>query len=182
MWPAFADRFAPVLPPGAVELGLRIQAGLEDLLRTATAEAPLTICHGDARLDNMMFSADPTCPEPGRLAVLDWQLLHRGPAVEDVAMFLTQSVPVELRRAHEAGLVRRWHDALTARIGPAAGAYPFDTAFDHYRRMSLYGTLYPVVVGGTMDIANERGLALNTAMAVRSFTAALDLGAGEFLG
>ncbi|HEX3826337.1 MAG TPA: hypothetical protein VHV82_03605 [Sporichthyaceae bacterium] len=60
-------------------------------------------------------------------------------------------------------------------------SYPVELAYDHCRRMSLYMTLFPVAVGGTMDTANERGLTLTTAMTLRSFTAAVDLQVDDFL-
>lgn len=180
-WPGFVDRFAALLPPGALELGLRAQDAFEELMHAATVEAPLTVCHGDYRLDNLLFSPDPAEPWPGRAALLDWQLMHRGPGVEDVALFLSQSLSIERRRSMEVGLLRRWHGGLCARLGPAAERYPLDLAWDHYRRLALSRTAYAVIVGGSMDTAVDRSLALAEAIAVRSFTAALDLDGNEFL-
>ena len=45
----------------------------------------------------------------------------------------------------------------------------------------LFTTVYPVTAAGAMDPANERGRELVTAMAVRSFAAALDLGSERFI-
>ena len=119
------------------------------------------------------------------MAVIDWQISYRGPAVSDVAYFLCQSMAVDERLAHEDALVRGWYDALVEAAGGNPGAelagYPFDVAWAQYRRCTLTNTVYPVTGAGAMDPANERGRELLTAMATRSFSAALHLGADEFL-
>ena len=180
-WPVFLERIGDDLGPDALALGERTQRVFEDLLRDGIAEAPVTVCHGDFRADNLMFDdrADPA----DEVAVLDWQISYRGPAITDVAYFLCQSLTVEERRAHEADLVRGWYDELaaTVRAGarddarrlpvrPRVGAVPAG------RRSAPRST--PVSAMGAMDVANERGRELVTSMAVRSFTAALDLEAG----
>jgi hypothetical protein len=178
-WPLCEERIGRDLPPGAIELAQRTQTVFEDLLRVEVAEAPVTICHGDFRVDNLMF--DDGAPEDDRVAVLDWQISYRGPAISDVAYFLCQSLTVEERRAHEEALVRGWYDALTAALGGEPVDYSFELAWLQYRRASLGTTVYPVTAVGAMDPANERGRELLLAMATRSFTAALDLDAGDLL-
>ena len=140
-----------------------MQGTFEDLLRTGIAEAPTTVCHGDFRGDNLMFDdrAHPSHPDD-EVAVLDWQIAYRGPAVTDVAYFLCQSLTVEERRdprgALVAGLVR---GAPRRRLAERSSAdlddYPFDLAWTQYRRSSLGTTVYPVTAMGAMDPANERG-------------------------
>ena len=66
-------------------------------------------------------------------------------------------------------------------MGAELDDYPFDLAWTQYRRAALGTTVYPVTAMGAMDPANERGRELVTAMAVRSFTAALDLDAVSLL-
>ena len=185
-WPLFHERIEDALPDGGLALGERVQQTFEDLLLDGMAEAPTAVCHGDFRADNLMFDdrAHPAHPDD-EVAVLDWQIAYRGPAVTDVAYFLCQSLTVEERRAHEAELVRGWYDELVETAGREVGAtledYPFDLAWTQYRRAALGTTVYPVTAMGAMDPANERGRELVTAMAVRAFTAALDLDAASFL-
>jgi hypothetical protein len=182
-WPLFLERMGPVLPDGAVRLGQRVQLGFEEVLRASTAEAPATVCHGDFRADNLLFD-DSATAEDG-VAVLDWQISVRGPAIGDVAYFLCQSVTVDDRRRHEEHLVRAWYGAVVESAGCAAGAglpgYPLELAWDQYRRAVLITTVYPVTAAGAMDPANERGRELIAAMAERAFAAAIDLGSEEFL-
>ena len=78
-------------------------------------------------------------------------------------------------------LVRGWYDAVVAAHGGELSDYPFDLAWRHYRRSTLLTTVYAVLPVGAMDLANERGRELLLAMATRSFTAALDLDAKEFV-
>jgi hypothetical protein len=178
-WPVFVERAGELLPEGALALGERIGPVFEDLMRAGVAEAPMTVCHGDYRVDNLLF--DDHAPGMDRVAVLDWQISYRGPAVSDVAYLLCQSMTVEDRRAAEEQLLRDWYLAVAAGAGRDLDEYPFDLAWTHYRRSTLGATVYPVTAVGAMDAANERGQELVNAMAVRSFSAALDLDAGELL-
>jgi aminoglycoside phosphotransferase (APT) family kinase protein len=182
-WPLFVERVGDALPPAALEVGEQVQRAFEDLMRVAIAEAPVTICHGDFRVDNLLF--DDAATGADRLAVIDWQISYRGPAISDVAYFLCQSLAVDERRAHEEALVRDWYDGLVDAAGGERGTelagYPFAVAWSQYRRSTLTTTVYPVTGAGAMDPANERGRELLTAMATRSFSAVLDLGSDEFL-
>jgi thiamine kinase-like enzyme len=182
-WPLFVERVGGALPPGALEIGERVQLVFEDLMRAAMTEAPVTICHGDFRVDNLLF--DDAAVGADRLAVIDWQISYRGPAISDVAYFLCQSLAPEERRAAEEALVREWYDRLVHAAGEETGnelaGYPFDLAWSQYRRSALTTTVYPVTGAGAMEPANERGRELLTAMAVRSFSAVVELGSDEFL-
>jgi aminoglycoside/choline kinase family phosphotransferase len=182
-WPLFVDRVGHALSDHAIALGERVQQCFEDMLITGTAEAPMTICHGDFRGDNLLFDDDATAAD--QVAVLDWQISYRGPAITDVAYFLCQSVDVEVRRVHEAALVRAWYDAVVesrgGRPGDELDDYRFERAWEHYRRSVLGTTVYPVTAAGSMDPANERGRELLVMMAERAFSAAIQLGSEEFL-
>jgi thiamine kinase-like enzyme len=179
VWPLCLERIGDELPPGAVELGEMTQRLFEELVMTSVSDAPITILHGDFRVDNLMF--DDGAEDEDRVAVLDWQISFRGPAIFDVAYFLCQSLDIEERRAHERTLVRDWYDAVTIAHGGPLVDYPFDLAWTQYRRATLLTTVYPVAAVGSMDLANERGRELCVAMATRSFTSALDLDAREFM-
>ena len=177
-WPLFVERIGDAVPAEAIALGERVQDQYESLLLAGIAEAPVTVCHGDFRADNLMFDDAPDVDDP--IAVLDWQISYRGPAITDVTYLLCQSMTVEARRAAEHELVRAWHDALVEAGVPAA-EYPFDLAWDHHVRGMLGATVYPVTGMGAMDPANDRGRELVTNMAVRAFTAALDHNAARHL-
>jgi aminoglycoside/choline kinase family phosphotransferase len=174
-WPVFLEHFGADLPEGSVELGERVGEQFESLLDRA-ATPPLTICHADFRLDNLFFGPKGT---RDAVALIDFQLVTTGRGVFDVAYLLCQSMEVDERRASELDLLRRWHAVVTK-----AGVrdYPLDQALHDYKLASLICLCYPVTSGGTLDLANDRGVALVRAMAVRTFTAALDLEAAALLG
>jgi aminoglycoside/choline kinase family phosphotransferase len=182
-WPLFAERIEDGIPAEAFDIGDRTKEQFEALIHAGMASAASTICHGDFRGDNLMF--DDRASTEDEVAVLDWQIAYRGPAVTDVAYFLCQSLTIEERRAHERDLVRGWYDELGVTLRREQGRelddYPFDLAWDHYRRAALGTTVYPVIPLAQMDAANERGLELIRAMANRAFTACIDLGSTEFL-
>jgi hypothetical protein len=180
-WPAFVNLLGDSLPPGSIALGERVQGVFEDLLRIGTTEAPTTVCHGDFRLDNLLFDDD----GGDGLAVLDWQISYRGPGISDVAYFLCQSLEVPVRKANEAELVRDWYDGVVVATGGEAGdeldGYSFDLVWEQYRRSTIATTVYPVTAAGSMDAGNERGRELVAVMAERAFLAVIQLGADELL-
>jgi hypothetical protein len=178
-WPLFVERIGDAIPAEALELGERVQHAMEELLLRGLNEAPMTICHGDFRVDNLLF--DDSTDGHDHVAMLDWQITLRGPGVGDVCYFLSQSMQPDARRAAEHDLVRTWYDAVVAAAGRKVDDYPFDLAWSHYRRALLSATVYPVTGMGAMDPANERGHQLVTEMAVRSFSACLDLDAADLL-
>lgn len=178
-WPAFLERLGGALPPGTVALGERVQAVFEQLLLNGVVEAPTTVCHGDYRVDNLLF--DDAAEGIDRVAVLDWQISYRGPGITDLAYLLCQSMAVEDRRRAERDLVRVWHEAVARSAARSLDEYPFELAWEQYRRAAAGTTVYPVTSAGSMDPANERGRELVELMAVRSFTACLDLDAAALL-
>ena len=92
------------------------------------------LCHGDYRLDNVMFPSIGT----GSVA-LDWQTLSLALPARDLAFFLGTSLAVETRRAARAGPRRR---------------LPLGAAFarsDDVRRGALLGGLPLRDAAGTTD-------------------------------
>ncbi len=60
----------------------RIQAGLDYLHANRPAEPPVGLCWGDSRLANQIFH-DGRC-----VAVIDWEMVHLGSPVEDLAWWI----------------------------------------------------------------------------------------------
>jgi uncharacterized protein DUF1679 len=134
-------------------------------------EAPLTIMHADWRLDNFFFGT----PGSGYdFAVIDWQIANRGWAAYDVAYLMGGNLETEVRRAHEEQLLRAYHDALLA---GGVRDYPLETLRDDYRlSMAVY---LANMIGNltSLDVANERGVALFETMLRRIAGAVTDLDA-----
>ncbi len=104
---AFARAWARVrdgVDPGAHTV---LDAGVEgyvDLL-TEVSTGPVTLCHGDFRLDNL-FLVD------GEPVAFDWQFACRARGAYDLAYFLALDLDAGDLAAHEAALIEAYRDAL----------------------------------------------------------------------
>jgi aminoglycoside/choline kinase family phosphotransferase len=174
-WPGFIERAGHRLSPYVRDVGERLADALP-ALRRRFAAGPQTVVHGDYRRDNLFFDVPDA---PHGVAAIDWQLVMRGRGIYDVAYFLTQSVPPEFRRAHEAALVDRY---LLQLAKHGVTGYSPSEAWADYRAVALYFFLSPVAwLSGDLDVSNERGLALATAFLDRSMSAIHDLQLGDVL-
>lgn len=133
------------------------------------ASPPVTVVHGDFRMDNLFFGErDDQLP----IVVIDWQGSLRAKGIRDVAYLLSQSMPVEDRRAHERELVERWWRGL---VDNGVTGYSESQAWEDYRRAVLALWTLVVVIAGTLDSSNERGRAWMTEMVRRSAATIEDL-------
>lgn len=174
-WPQFLQRFGHKLSPQMAAIGERLGPRTGQIMEEM-AGSPRTIIHGDFRLDNMFFGAEDGKPT---VAVADWQIATRGRGVFDVAYFMSGGVPAEVRRGDEMRLLREYHRILTAN-GTNVG-YDFDACLRDYRKCVLFCLVYPVIGGGSVDMGNERGVALWDAILERNVAAIEDLNAADLM-
>jgi hypothetical protein len=173
-WQPFVENFAGGLSKEMLGIAERIGTKVIDLLHRF-ADEPWTIMHGDYRLDNMFF-APPGAPPS--LAVVDWQITSRGRGIFDLAYFICGALAPEMRKSHEMELVRMYYDILQQR---GVRGYTWERCLREYRTGALYLLVYVVISLGTLDSANERGVALFNAWLERATAAILDLNAAELL-
>ena len=173
-WDTMAALAGDALPGEIAAVKERYLAAIPRLQEWMTA-APRTIVHGDFRMDNMYFGQ-----RPGQhpIVISDFQGVLRGKGAHDVAYFLSQSLPVEVRRAEERDLVARWHAGL---IAAGVEDYDAEQAWEDYRRCVLGLWIYVTVIAGALDPSNERGKAWMREMVRRSGAAILDLELLELL-
>ena len=171
-WPVYQQNFGHLLTPALIAAVERTWAQM-DWVFARFATPPITVIHGDYRLDNLFFPEREGDP----ITVIDFQLMARGRGPYDVAYFASQSLGVDQRRATERDLVRRYHDTLLA-----AGVrdYSFDDCFEDYRLATLWCAVYPIGMGGGLG-SGERQLELATEVSRRCFTAIEDLDAVSVL-
>jgi len=137
-----------------------------------------TLIHGDCHLGNLFRDGE----RPG---FLDWACLAHAPGVRDVAYFLSNSLPTELRQKEERDLLQRYRAGL-AESGTALP--PFDDTWRDYRRFALVSwvaatttaaagsRMQPIEVGlRAMARANEAVRDLDSLSLLRE---ALGLGGG----
>ena len=164
--PVFKDAFAEFLPPGGVELYDAFAGNYLKINTSLADRAPWTIAHLDYRVDNMLFDGDDD------VTIIDWQGIGRGPGVYDLAYVLGGSLTPEVRREHEKSLVQDYHRQLSD-LG--IRDYDLDALWNDYGHAQLMGGLATsMVIGGGMDLSNERGRRLVATMASRHAMAALD--------
>ncbi len=126
----------------------RFLAAIPELQAQRMAE-PVTLVHGDFRMENVMFGES---PGQHPIVVFDWQGPLKARGMFDVSLFLTQSTKVEVRRAHEKALLERYLDGLHA--GGVRGI-DWDFIWNDYVRCTLYDWVYTAVVAGTLDTSND---------------------------
>jgi hypothetical protein len=171
-WAGFLERYADRLGPDVHEAGAALFAGLERHL--VPDVQPLTVVHGDYRLDNLLFGgADGGAP----IAVVDWQTSAHGPALSDVAYFIGAGLLVDDRREHERDLVRRYHDGLLA-VG--VRDYDWHQCWIDHRRGTWAGLIMAVAASMLVE-RTDRGDEMFLVMAHRHARHALDLDAPALL-
>jgi hypothetical protein len=122
-----------------------------------------------------MFFGEPGSEED--VVVLDWQLTTRSGGPYDIAYLLAQSLTTDDRRKHEDRLLALYHQCLTE----GGVAISYDEVRDAYRVALMVCLIIPVSVGGTLDMANERGRQLAETITERTFAAAIDMKCHELL-
>ncbi|CAB4881539.1 unannotated protein [freshwater metagenome] len=166
LFPGFVATYAKYLTPDAAALVERFGSRIGDWIDGR--HSPLTVTHGDYRLDNLMFA---TAEGGSPIATVDWQSPGHGPAMGDVSYFLGAGPLPADRRVIERDLVAAYAAALRHDYGVEIDD---DWAWQQYRREAFSGVIMAVIasqiVGGT-----ERSEAMFAAMATRHLQHALDL-------
>ena len=148
LWEGFKERYADQISKEAVLIGDTINGEAREWATTYTG--PKCLMHGDYRLDNMLFSAS-DAKKP--LAVVDWQTVGLGCGAQDISYFIGAGFRRDERAAHEMALLKRWHDALTAR---GVTGYSLAEAQRDYRYFTFSG--FAVAFAAPMIVERtERG-------------------------
>jgi phosphotransferase family enzyme len=168
-WPIIESQFSHLLRGPMLKAAERLPDVVVPLMERLS-EPPVTLLHGDHRLDNLFFSDHD-------VAALDWQITGTGRGPYDVAYFLSQSLVPELRKEVEHDLVRAYHDTL---VGSGVTGYSFEACWEDYRLATLFVSVYPLNAGA-VDLVNDRAVELFSAMLDRSVSAILELDALELM-
>jgi aminoglycoside phosphotransferase (APT) family kinase protein len=138
-------RFAPdARPPVPVHMENRerIAATFKALWNSETKMNCLV--HGDAHIGNTFISP---AGEPG---FLDWQVIHPGSAMHDVAYFIIGSLSIDDRRNHEKQLLQSYLEALHAAGAPEI---LLEDIWGEYRKQAFHGFAW--VLAGPMMQSRE---------------------------
>jgi hypothetical protein len=167
-WPMVSSRFGDVIPESARGIGESMPGAVARLLETMCVD-PICLSHADLRLDNIFFDDS----EAGEIevALVDWQSVCTSAPEQDLAYFLTQSVPRAVLARED--LLAFYHAELT-RHGVE---YDITTCRERFRVSALYLLCYAVTIAGTLDLQNERGTQLARTLLGNSLAALDELNA-----
>ena len=166
-WPAVVDSFRELIPDAALRAGDKMASATPWLLNEMCTP-PVSLAHADMRLDNVFFCKD-------EIALVDWQSVCTSAPEQDLAYFLTQSVPLEMVLEHDL-------KGLYYRELRAHGIdYPRETFEHRYKVAALYLLNYAVIIAGTLDLGNDRGQALARTLIGGSFASLDEMGAFDLL-
>ncbi len=153
-WERFAEKFEGQIPK-PIEETWPIFVEYGDQIRKQALISPLTLCHGDFRLDNLFFGN----PEDDhQLVVFDWQDLIQVQGPHDLSYFMIGNLTAEHRRAVESDLLLRYCDELQ-KLG--VQNYSLEQCYHSYR-VTLYDTIMfrLVTAGGRMKFPSKRSRTL----------------------
>lgn len=119
----FADRFPPVFD----EL-CSLYVEHHERIAEIWDDGEQTLIHGDPHAGNQFG-------DHGRVGLYDWAVISRSPGIRDVAIYLGNSCPTELRRRGQDGWLRTYRDTL---VGAGVEPPPLDVLGDRYRCCVLY--------------------------------------------
>ena len=145
-WPAVNVKFPELIPASAQVAGETMPDSVGRLL-DEMCRPPICMAHVDVRLDNLFFDGDD-------VVFVDWQSVCTSAPEQDLACFITQSVPPAVRA--QADLVAHYHSELTRR----GVDHDLARCRERFRVCALYLLCFAVSIAGELDPENERGQAL----------------------
>jgi hypothetical protein len=125
---------------------------------------PATYVHGDTHIGNVYL-------DDGRVGFLDWGLSRVSTHLRDVSYFMTMSVDIAERRAHERDLLQGYLDALRAAGGVDI---TFDDAWHAHRLQASY-TVVATFLAYMPTYAASDGVGLGNSLLARADAALEDL-------
>ena len=162
-WPAVNAKFPELIPASAQIAGEKMTGSVGRLLEEMCQD-PICMAHVDVRLDNIFFDGE-------EVVFVDWQSICTSAPEQDLAYFITQSVPREVRDRED--LVAYYHAQLTGH----GVDYGLDRCRERYRVCALYLLCFAVSIAGQLDPENERGQALGRVLLGNAMSALDELDA-----
>ena len=129
-------------------------------LQLIESEPPLTIVHGDCKIDNMFFPGPMSLD--GKMAFCDFQMIRKGVGATDLMYLMGKNFSTEFRRANEEALLGAYLDELYLN-GVNPEAYNMEKLRYHYTRGVFYVFMIYIVseaeLGGgpPPDVDQDKG-------------------------
>ncbi len=166
LYPGFVERYRDRLSDEVLGFGSWLSERFRDW-SVERRNGPQCLVHGDFRLDNLLFgTADPAPP----LTTVDWQTPSIGPALGDVAYFLSGSLDRAELRSTEADLLTRYRE----RLGRHGVTLDEQACMTEYR-LAAPGGFIMAVIASQLVGQTDRGDDMFMVMANGSAAMAIDL-------
>ena len=173
-WAALVEKAGEGMPPGLRILGDNLITDVRGI-KTRLSQPPLTVVHGDYRLDNCFFPAG----IPSQQAVvMDWEFCTKGRGPYDVATFVNEAFSPERRRELELGLLREYHFILQEH---GVRGYTFEECMYDYRLSMLELFVFWIITGGHCDYESERAAVYLRNTLERLHAAIVDLASTDLI-
>jgi Phosphotransferase enzyme family len=160
-WPAARDARPDLWPDDVCEFldgfVAKVPLILDGLM------GPNTLIHNDYRVDNLLWDGD-------EIVVLDFQMSSIASGLLDVAYFIGQSIPKEIRKERFDDLL----DAYLAELAANGVVLDRNVALDKYRCALVFGFMWPLGLMGSYDTLDPRGRELADTMLDRHLSAVAD--------
>jgi hypothetical protein len=121
------DQFGDDFPPVFTEL-CRLYIDHDDEIVELWDEGERTLVHGDTHAGNQFVDGD-------EVGLYDWAVISRSPGIRDIAIYLGNSCPTEVRQAQEGEWLRVYRQVL---VDAGVDAPAAEVLWDRYRRLVLY--------------------------------------------
>lgn len=165
-WGTFLARTRGELPQPIIDICRVMRRDGSVLRRLATG--PLTLVHGDLRINNVMISQ-----ESGDVRVLlDWQTAVRGRGPMDLASLFTSSLQPDDRRVAEAELLPAYHAQL---LHLGVTGYTLEDCYRDYRLAVANQFAQVVFLSSVLDMEDRLEEGVSDATALRLAAALIDL-------
>ncbi len=148
-WAALVEKAGEGMPPDLRVLGDHLISDMRRV-KTRLSRPPLTVVHGDYRLDNCFLSEGASSQQA---VVIDWEFCTKGRGTYDVATFVNEAFSPERRREVELGLLREYHSILQEH---GVRGYTFEECMYDYRLSMLELFVFWIITGGHCDYEGER--------------------------
>ncbi len=161
-------------PEGLIETALRMASRVPEI-KERLSLPPLTLTHGDLRLDNIFFGREPNSEV---VKLIDWQAIRMGRGAYDIAYFLSTSVPVGFRRRSQEEFIRKYVQTLS---DMGVSGYAYSDCMEDFAWALLDVVSFIGVIGSTLDFQSSRGLELSETIMARLWSAVEDSSALDLL-
>ncbi len=173
-WGAFQRKAPEIIPESLMTLASLITPHVAGII-LRLAEPPITVRHGDVRLDNLFF--DSSGDDAGVVAI-DWQLVGACRGTYDFAYFAGMSLTTEMRKQHLDELLGLYQETLSE---SGVSGYTLNDCFEDYGYTLLYLILFLAVAGSTLEMESTRGQLLAQALTERLADALTEIDAPALL-